>query len=101
MGKSLGEYNIEQSSSQDTKNIKWTQKSPYDTEKQRKKKTKKISPTNIIYTQKDTEESDIQKNFKIKDIPNAKKSKKNKLKKHQNSALSNCKIEPGFRRPSR
>ena len=51
MGKSLGDYNIEQSSSYDIKNIKWTQKKSINTEKSKNnKKTKKsISPTNTIY----------------------------------------------------
>ena len=37
MYKSLMDYNIEQSSSADIKNIKWTQKNPKDTEKSKKK----------------------------------------------------------------
>ncbi len=103
MGKSLGEYNIKQSSSQDTKNIKWTQRNSVDTEKSRtkKKKPRKTSSTNIIYAQNTKDKSLIQKNFKIEDTPNTEKLKNNKIKKYQNSALSNCKIEPGFRRPGR
>ncbi|MBA4718012.1 MAG: hypothetical protein HRO68_02490 [Nitrosopumilus sp.] len=41
MGKSLGDYTIEKSSSADIKNIKWTQKNPKDTDKLKKKKTDK------------------------------------------------------------
>ena len=47
MGKSLMDYNIEQSSSADIKNIKWTQKNPTDPDKPKKKKKKQTSPTNI------------------------------------------------------
>ena len=35
------DYNIEQSSSADIKNIKWTQKNPKDTEKSKKKNADK------------------------------------------------------------
>ena len=35
------DYNIEQSSSADIKNIKWTQKNPKDTEKSKKKNANK------------------------------------------------------------
>ena len=41
MGKSLGDYNIEKSSSSDVKNIKWTQKNPIGAEEPKKKKTGK------------------------------------------------------------
>lgn len=62
MGKSLGDYNIEQSSSTELKNIKWTQKkSDSDTNS---KKKKKISPTNIIYAESKSEPIK-QKTFKI------------------------------------
>ncbi len=37
MLKSLMDYNIEQSSSADIKNIKWTHKNPKDTKKSKKK----------------------------------------------------------------
>ena len=40
MGKSLGEYVIERSSSSNIENIKWTQKNPKDTTKSKKEKIK-------------------------------------------------------------
>jgi len=95
------DYNIEQSSSADIKNIKWTQKNPKDTEKSKKKKrTRKISPLNIIYAQK-TKPS-VEKVFKVKEIVGKKKSKtKNADKRHQNSSASSCKIKQGFSRSGR
>ena len=99
MGKSLGDYNIEQSSSQDIKNIKWTQKNPADTKKPKKKKmTKNNHSSYVIYT-KTSQEMSGEREFKIE---NTKKPKKKKMtKKHQNSDASTCKIEPGFKRPGR
>ncbi len=41
MLKSLGDYRIENSSSSDINNIKWTQKNPIDSDKSKKKKTDK------------------------------------------------------------
>ncbi|MFQ5475582.1 MAG: hypothetical protein ACE5DT_00955 [Nitrosopumilus sp.] len=96
MGKSLGDYIIEKSSSADVKNIKWSQKNPKDVEKPRKKKAKKTSPINIIYTEsKKTAE-------KVFTIEESKKSKKKKpLNKTEKSSASNYKIKPSFRRPGR
>ena len=100
MGKSLMDYNIEQSSSTDIKNIKWTQKNPTDPDKPKKKKKKQISPTNIIPTKNTKTSSDTQKVFKIEDKINT--SKKKKIKKRaQNSSLDNCKIEQGWKRKAR
>ncbi len=107
MGKSLGDYNIEKSSSSDIKNIKWTQKNPVDTDKSKNKKktAKKISPLNIIYTHKTKKvKPPIEKIFKVKEVINTEKSKNKKKKadkKYQNSSASNCKIEQGFTRPGR
>ncbi len=96
--KSLGDYNIEQSSSADIKNIKWSQKNPKDAEIKKKKRTRKISPLNIIYTQK-TKPS-VEKVFRLKeDIKKTKK--KNTDKKSQKSSADNCKIKQGFKRPGR
>ena len=95
MGKSLGEYTIEKSSSVDMKNIKWSQKNTKDS-KPKKKKGKKISPTNIIYTKEKPTE---QKIFKVEDTEKPKK--KTTGKRHQKSSASNCEIKPGFRRPGR
>jgi hypothetical protein len=41
MGKSLGDYNIEKSSSYNVNNIKWSQKNPLDAEKPKKKNADK------------------------------------------------------------
>jgi len=106
MGKSLGDYNIEKSSSSDIKNIKWSQKNPLDTEKPKKKKTgktSKISATNIIYTDETKKVTPIvDKIFKVEvDLDTEKPKKKNADKRFQNSSASNCKIKQGFKRPSR
>jgi len=106
MGKSLGDYNIEKSSSSDLKNIKWSQKNPTDTEKPKKKKTNKTSKTsasNIIYTDKTKETlSNVEKVFKVEVVSDNDNSKKKQTgKKFQNSSASNCNIKQGFKRPSR
>ncbi len=96
--KSLGDYNIEKSSSGDIKNIKWSQKNPKDAEIKKKMRTRKISPLNIIYTQK-TKPS-VEKVFRIEeDIEKTKKKKTDK--KSQKSSADNCKIKQGFKRPGR
>jgi len=96
--KSLGDYNIEQSSSADIKNIKWSQKNPKDAGIKKKKRTRKISPLNIIYTQK-TKPS-VEKVFRIKEVIEKAKKKKTD-KKFQKSSADNCKIKQGFKRPGR
>jgi len=106
MGKSLGDYNIERSSSSDINNIKWTQKNPVDTDKLKSKKpTKNISPSNIIYAQNtQTISEPIEKIFKIESpskTDKLKNKKKNSDKKFQTSSASNCNIEPGFTRKAR
>lgn len=100
MGKSLADYNIEQSSSSDMKNIKWSQKKSIDAQKSKKKKktTNNISPSNIIYT-RDKAEPFAEKVFRV--IENEKSKKKKTGKRSQTSSASNCKIEQGFRRPGR
>jgi len=96
--KSLGDYNIEKSSSTDIKNIKWSQKNPKDAEIKKKKRRRKISPLNIIYTQK-TKPS-VEKVFRIEeDVEKTKKKKTDK--KFQKSSADNCKIKQGFKRPGR
>lgn len=99
MGKSLMDYNIEQSSSSDIKNIKWTQKNPSEPKKQKKKRNK-ISPTNTIPVKESKRNQPAHKVFKIEENINS--SKKNKIKKRvQNSSLDNCKIEQGWKRKAR
>ena len=104
MGKSLGDYNIEKSSSSDIKNIKWTQKNPVDPdEPKNKKKKRNTSPINIIYTSNPKVKPDTKKLFKIENDGDSRKSKnKGKTgKSFQNSSSSNYIIKPGFTRPGR
>ena len=107
MGKSLGAYKIEKSSSSDFTNIKWTQKNSVDTDKtkNKKKKSRNTSPTNIIYSQKTKKvQSPSEKVFKVDENDGTEKlknSKKKDDKKFQNSSVSNSKIKPGFKRPGR
>ncbi|KFM22012.1 hypothetical protein AAA799B03_00350 [Marine Group I thaumarchaeote SCGC AAA799-B03] len=100
MGKSLMDYNIEQSSSTDIKNIKWTKKNTTDPNKSKKKNKKQISSTNIILTKTTKTPSAPQRIFKIKDT-SSKQKKKKMASKAQNSSLDNCKIEQGYKRKAR
>mgnify|MGYP000052938951 FL=1 len=98
MVKSLGEFNISQSSSADIHNITWSQRNPRDMDIPKKRKTRKISPTNIIYTTKIKIKQAV-KIFKIKE--NYKSKKKNIYEKFQNASATICKIEQGFKRKGR
>jgi len=98
MVNSLGEYNISQSSSADINNIKWSQKKSRDIDIPKKRKTRKISSTNIIYTSKIKVKQAV-KIFKVKE--NDKSKKKNTGKKFQNSSVTICKIKQGFTRHGR
>jgi hypothetical protein len=105
MTKSLGDYNIERSSSFNTKNISWSQKTPADTEQQKKKKPRKASKntsaTNIIYTDVESEPP-VEKTFIIEKIVDADKSKnKNLDRRFENSSASIGNIQQGFKRPAR
>ncbi len=105
MGKSLGDYNIEKSSSSDINNIQWSQKNLSDLDKPKKKKTDKKfqkSPTNIIYAKKVKVKPSVEKVFKINESENIDKSKKEKTdKKFQKSSASNSKIKRDYKRPAR
>lgn len=102
MGKSLGDYVLEQSSLSGTDNIKWTQKNPVDTEKSKKEKVvRKTSPTNIIYTEDIKVKSHIEKVFKIEEDSNTESKKEKTGKKFRTSSTSNFKIIPGFSRKGR
>jgi len=106
MGKSLGDYRIEISSSSDLKNIQWSKKNTFDVNDPKKKKTGKkfnISPTNILHTSKSKKDQPIvEKVFKIENVDDLNKSKKkNADKKFQNSSASNSNIQKGFKRPAR
>ena len=78
MAKSLGDYNIEKSSSSDLKNIKWIQKNPVDMDKlkSKKKTTRTTSPFNVIYTQETEKvQPPVKKVFKIIEVIDIEKSK--------------------------
>jgi len=97
---SFGDYTIAKSSSVDINNIKWTKKNQ-DTKKpkQSKEKTKKISPSNIIYTD-DVENPTLDKVFKIQTEHTEQKKKKNE-KKVKTASTSNSKIQYSFSRRGR
>ncbi len=103
MVKSLGDYNKEQSSSSDVKNIKWTQKDPIDQDKPKKKTKKKISAINIIPNKKNKKtEEKVEKIFKIEEDTDSEKNKNKSLnRKFEKSSASNSKIEQGYKRPAR
>jgi len=98
MLKSLAEFNISLSSSADINNIRWSKRNPRDTDITKKRKTRKISPTNIIYTTR-IKIKEAVKIFKIK--VSDKPKKKNVCEKFQNASVTICKIEQGFSRKGR
>ena len=101
MGKSLGDYLLEQSSLLGTSGVKWTQKTQADTEKSKKKKTaRNTSPTNIIYTD-DKVKPYVEKIFKIAENTNTESKKKKLSKRFQTSSASTFKVIPGFTRKGR
>ena len=101
MGRSLGDYLLEQSSLLGTSGVKWTQKTPADTEKSKKKKTaRNTSPTNIIYTD-DKVKIHVEKIFKIEEATNTESKKKKISKRFQTSSASTFKVIPGFTRKGR
>lgn len=102
MVKSLGDYNKENSSSADLKNIRWTRKNPAETDKPRNKNKRKIPPTNILPSKNTKASKTREKIYKIEEVSSKEKSKTNiQDKKPQKSSVDNCKIKPGFKRPSR
>jgi hypothetical protein len=105
MAKSLGDYNIERSSSSDVGNITWTQKTSMDESKPKKKNpnkvSKKISATNVIFTEVPIKVP-AKKVFIIEEVADTATLKKKQLdRKFENSSASNCNIKQGFKRPSR
>ena len=60
MVKSLGDYNIEKSSSTDTKNIQWSRKNPTDIEKS------KIDEAGKMFQKSSVTNSNIQQGWKRK-----------------------------------
>ena len=109
MLKSLGAYRIENSSSSDVDNIKWTHKNPSNTNTSKKKKKKadkryqNFSASNILLPHKTKKiQPTVEKVFKVEEVIATDKSKKKKAdKRYQNSSASNCKIKQGFKRPAR
>ena len=106
MRKSLGDYNIEKSSSSDLNNINWSQKKQKDDNKPKKKKSVKTgqipSGTNIIYKKDNGEKNVTKKIFKIKNEQNSEKSKEETGKRYENtdSSLGQVK-ERSYKRPAR
>ena len=97
---SFGDYTIAKSSSADINNIKWSKKNQdsKDKQKNKKEKARKISPSNIIYT--DVEKPTLEKIFKI-EIDDS-ESKKNKTDKRiKTASTSNSKIKYSFSRRGR
>jgi len=102
MGKSLGDYNIKKSSSEDSKNIQWSNKNPIEgKQKKTGKKNPNSSSTNIIYSQNE-EENEINKVFKIENNSDSIKST-NEIsgKKYEKSSITNSKIKQGYKRKAR
>ena len=106
MRKTLGDYNIEKSSSADVNNINWSQKKLNDDKKPRKKKIVKESQipsgTNIIYKKNDDKEVPTKKLFKIDNEQKGEKSKEEIGKRHENVASSLGQVkEKSYKRPAR
>ena len=101
MGKSLGDYLLEQSSLLGTSSVKWTQKTLVDTEKSKKKTERKTSPTNIIYTDDTKVKIHVEKIFKIEENTNTESKKEKTGKRFQTSSASTFKVIPGFTRKGR
>tara|TARA_B110000914_G_scaffold192395_1_gene179415 strand:+ start:231 stop:554 length:324 start_codon:yes stop_codon:yes gene_type:complete len=107
MTKSLGDYNIEKSSSSDVNNINWSQKKQNDDNKPKKKKIVKEgqmpSGINIIYKKDSGEEKIIiKKIFIIEDERKSEKSKEETGRRFENtSAVLGTVKERSFKRPAR
>jgi hypothetical protein len=106
MRKTLGDYNIEKSSSSDINNISWSQKNQKEGNKPKKekivKKSKIPSGTNIIYKKKEDEKTDTNKIFKIKNEENSEKAKEETGKRYENTSSSLGQVkERSYKRPAR
>ena len=106
MRKTLGDYNIEKSSSTNVNNINWSQKKLNDDKKPKKKKIVKEgqipSGTNIIYKKNDDKEVPTKKLFKIDNEQKGEKSKEEIGKRHENVASSLGQVkEKSYKRPAR
>ena len=106
MRKTLGDYNIEKSSSVDVNNINWSKKKVNDDKKPKKKKILKTtqipSGINIIYKNEDKKIVNSKKIIKINNEQNLQKSKENIVKRieSKDSSLGQVK-ERSYKRPGR
>ena len=105
MRKTLGDYNIEKSSSTDVNNISWSQKKQKNENKPKKEKNVKTnlttSGTNIIY-KKEEEEITSKKMFKIENEEDSEKFKEKIGKRHEStSSLLGQVKEKSYKRPGR
>lgn len=96
---SFGDYTIAKSSSVDINNIKWTKKNHDAIEKPKKQKTKKISSSNIIYTD-EVENPTSDRIFKIQTEQTVLKKNKNE-KKVKTASTTSSKIQYSFSRRGR
>jgi len=106
MRKTLGDYNIEKSSSTNVDNINWSQKNVNDDKRPKKKKIAKESQiplgTNIIYKKNDDKEPISKKIIKITNNQNSEKSKEITGKRFENKASSLGQVkERSYKRPAR
>jgi len=106
MRKTLGDYNIEKSSSADVNNINWSQKKINDDKRPKKKKivkkTQIPSGTNIIYKNDDKKITSSKKIIKINNEQNSEKSKEITGKRFENKASSLGQVkERSYKRPGR
>ena len=107
MTKSLGDYNIEKSSSSDVNNISWSQKNQNDDNKPKKKKILKEgqmpSGVNIIYKKdSDEEEKIVKKVFIIEGEQKSDKAKEEVGRRFENtSAILGTVKERAYKRPAR
>ena len=106
MRKTLGDYNIEKSSSSDVNNINWSQKKSSDDKKPKKKKIVKNSQippgTNIIYKKIEDEKIVSKKIVKITNEEDFEKSKEIVGRRFENKASSLGQVkERSYKRPGR
>ena len=106
MRKTLGDYNIEKSSSTNVNNISWSQKKQKNADRPRKENNVKtnltISGTNIIYKKDEGQETITKKIFKIENEENSEKSKEKIGKRYENTSSVLGKVkERSYKRPAR
>ena len=106
MRKTLGDYNIEKSSSSDVNNISWSHKKSNEDKKPKKKKIIKKSQiplgTNIIYKKTEDEKIVSKKIIKIANEQNSEKSKETTGKRFENKGSSLGQVkERSYKRPGR